>query len=31
MNDVLKEAEDRAVEYKDAVIATGGEEKIMYQ
>ena len=27
MNDVLKEAEDRAVEYKDAVIATGGEEK----
>lgn len=27
MNDVLKEAEDRAAEYKDAVIATGGEEK----
>ncbi len=27
MNDALKEAEDRAAEYKDAVIATGGEEK----
>lgn len=27
MNDVLKEAEDRAAEYKDAFIATGGEEK----
>ena len=27
MNDVLKEAEDRAAEYKEAVIATGGEEK----
>ena len=27
MNDVLKEAEDRAAEYKDAVIATGWRRK----